>query len=42
MFFLKSNGASFLLMEVNGFVHPGFKSVRNLFHEVDHGGNLDV
>ena len=33
---------SFLLVEVNGFVYPGFKSVRDLFHGVDHGGNLDV
>ena len=34
--------ASFLLVEVNGFFHPGFESGQNLFHRVDHGGNLDV
>ena len=42
MSFLESNNASFLLMEVDGFAHPGFKSVRDFFHGVDHGGNLDV
>ena len=38
----ESNDVSFLGMEVDGFVHPGFKSIRDLFHEVDHGGNLDI
>ena len=42
MSFLESNDASFLLMEVNGFAHPGLESVRDLLHRVDHGGDLDV
>ena len=42
MSFFKSDDLSFLVMEVNGFAHPGFKSIRDLFHEVDHGGDLDI
>ena len=29
-------------MEVNGFVHPSFECVRDFFHGVDHGGDLDI
>ena len=42
MSFLESDNVSFLPMEIDGFAHPGFKSVRDFFHGVDHGGNLDV
>ena len=42
MSFLESDDASFLSMEVDGFVHPGFKIVRDFFHGVDYGGNLDI
>ena len=40
--FLESNNTSLLLMEVNGCVHPGLKSVRDFLHGVDHGGNLNI
>ena len=39
---LESNDASFLSMEIDGFTHPGLESLRDLFHRVDHGGDLDV
>ena len=42
MSFLKSDNASLLFMEINGFVHPSFQSSRDFLHGVDHGGNLDV
>ena len=39
---LESNDVSFLSMEIDGFAHPCLESVRDLFHRVDHGGDLDV
>ena len=42
MSFFESNNASLLFVEVKGLVHPFFKSIRDFFHEVDHGGDLDV
>ena len=42
MSLFEGKDASFLLMEVNGFAHPGFKQVRNFLHRVDHGGKLGV
>ena len=34
--------ASFLLVEVDGFAHPGLKCIRDFFHRVYHGGELGV
>ena len=42
MSLLKSDVVSLLLVEVDSFVHPTFKSVWDLLHRVDHGGDLDV
>ena len=33
---------TFLSVEVDSFAHPGFECVGDLFHRVDHGGELGV
>ena len=42
MSFFESNDASFLLVEVDGFVHPGLEGGGDFLHRVDRGGYLDV
>ena len=42
MSLFESNDTSLLLVEVNGFVHPSFKDIKDFLHGVDHGGDLDV
>ena len=42
MSLFKSKNMGLLLMEVDGFVHPAFKDIRDLLYGIDHGGNLNV